>query len=145
MVLIIASVRNQRDCGTTAQTLDEDIRFGYNAHSLHWDIFGDKEEACAATFQNFLDKFTNMQLNTQKGTPEITIDTDDLHDFLVLGLGLIPQHTITTDTDDIPHMCSLQYPLSPFPVDWTKAYGAPAESLIQFRTDVIADVDEDYD
>lgn len=145
MVLIIATVRNQRSAGAVATTLDEDIRFSYNAHSLHWDQFQLKNSGCTSTVQDFMDKFTNMSLNTQKGTPEVSIDTDDLHDFLVLALGITPQHTITTDTDNIPHASSLQYPLSPFPLDWTKAYGAGPEQLIQFRTDVVADLTQEYD
>lgn len=146
MGLVIGSVANQQSVGTGITTTDEDIRFNYNAHSLHFDVFAYKDEGTAATVQNLIgDKITQMRLNTQNGTPEISWRVDDWHDFHPLALGLIPYVSILTSTDNIPHGFGLQYPFSPFPWDPTKNFGAPANFLTQFVIDSVADVNQDFD
>jgi hypothetical protein len=146
MGLIIATVRNQRSYGTGAEELTEDIRFDYNAHAIHHDVFALKDSGTAATVQNLIgDKVTTIRLNTTNGTPETTIRSDDLHDWMVLsGIG-VPYHSILTSTDNIPHGYSLLYPLSPFPNDPTKNFGMPANKGVQFVGVTAANVSQDFD
>lgn len=146
MALKIATVRSQEAMSAGAIGEDtEDIRFGYNAHALHFDIYALKDEATAATWQNFFDKVTRIEISTGNGTPEIAIDTDDLHDFLPLSSGFLPYHSILTSTDNIPHATSLPYPFSPFPEDPLKNFGLPAGQGIQFKNIQAADVNQDFD
>lgn len=146
MGLRVASVRNQRSVGTTATTLSEDIGFAYNAHSLHLDVFAYKDEATAATIQNLIgDKITQFKLVTQNGNPEISVRMDDLHDSIPLMQGTIPYVSILTSTDDVPHGFGVQYPLSPFPNDPLRNFGASGGQLIQMQVDTAADVNQDFD
>lgn len=146
MALKIATVRSQEAMSAAAIGEDtEDIRFGYNAHALHLDVYQLKEEGCASTVQDFFDKFTRIEISTNNGTPEIAIDSDDLHDFTSLSSGMIPYVSILTDTDDIPHAAALPYPLSPFPEDPLKNFGLGPGQGIQFKIIEAADVDEDFD
>lgn len=146
MGLRVANVRNQRDVGTTATTLTEDIGFAYNAHALHMDVFAYKDEATAATVQNLIgDKITQFRIVTQNGNPEISIRMDDLHDSMPLMQGTIPYVSILTSTDNIPHGFGVAYPLSPFPLDPLRNFGAPGGQLIQTQVDTAADVNQDFD
>ena len=146
MGLRIATVRNQLAMNTTAAgEQSDDIRFGFNAHALHLDIYAQKDEATAATWQNFLDKVTRVKIITANGTPEVSVASDDLHSFNVLAMGFSPYHSINTSTADIPHALALGYGLSPFPEDPLKNFGMPAGQGIQFIQEQSADVNQDFD
>jgi hypothetical protein len=143
--LIIASIKNQESLGTTATTFTEDIRFGYNVTAFHLNVFALKASATAATVQNLVDKITRVKLNTLNGTPESTIDTDDLFDMNSQIWG-IPRYTsVLTSTDNIPHAFGVTVPLSAQPQDPTKNFGMPAGQGVQFVYDTAADVANDFD
>ena len=145
MPLKIATVKSQEAMVTTVAGEDtEDLRFGYNVHALHLDIYSLKDEATAATIQDLYDKVTRIEISSSNGTPEIAVDSDDLRDFSVTQ-GFLPYHSILTSTDNIPHSCALPYNLSPFPEDPLKNFGAPPGSLIQYKLIEIADVNQDFD
>lgn len=145
MALKIATVKSQEAMVTTTTGEDtEDIRFNYNAHALHLDIYCQKDEATAATIQNLYDKVTRIEITTQNGTPETSIDSDDLHDFAVTA-GFIPYVSLNTSTDDIPHAATLPYGLSPFPEDPLKNFGMGPGQGIQYKLVEIADVNQDFD
>jgi hypothetical protein len=129
---------------STAGEQDDDIRFGFNAHALHLDIYSLKDTTVAATIQNLIDKVTRVKLVTQNGTPETSIDSDDLHDFAVKALGKVPYHSVLTSTDNIPHAIALGIPLSPFPEDPLKNFGMPAGQGIQLIQEQAADVSQDF-
>lgn len=146
MGLRIATVENQRAMVTTvAGEQSSDIRFAFNAHALHLDMYALKDAATAATWQNFLDKVTRVKIVTGNGTPEITVASDDLHAHNVLAGGFIPYMSILTSTDNIPHALALAYPLSPFPEDPLKNFGMPAGQGIQFIQEQAANVSQDFD
>lgn len=146
MGLRIATIRNQRAMNTsTAGEQDDDIRLGFNAHALHLDTYAVKDTTVAATIQNLIDKITRVKLVTQNGTPESTIDSDDLHDFTVKAMGKVPYHSVLTSTDNLPHAIALGIPLSPFPEDPLKNFGMPAGQGIQLIQEQAADVSQDFD
>lgn len=136
---IVASVRNQRAPGAAATTLTDDIKFGFNAHSLHLDTFGLLVASAADTFQGVVDEVTQVRVETTVSTPESTIDGDDLFDFLpnLKAPPFITNNVVTAD--NTPKAFSLQYPFTPFPLDDTRNYGLPAGRGVQFVVDWQAD------
>lgn len=145
MPLIIASIKLQESLGTGATTFTEDIRFGYNTTAFHLNVFALKDAGTAATVQNLVDKITRIKLNTLNGTPESTIDTDDLFDANAQIWGIPRYTTVLTSTDNIPHAFGVQLPMSAQPMDPTKNFGMPANQGVQFVYDTAADVSQDFD
>ena len=145
MPLVIASVKNQESLGTTATTITEDIKFGFNTTAFHLDVFSLKDSGTAATVQNLVDKITRINLITENGNPESTIDMDDLFDAQKLVFGIQNYTSVLTSTDNIPHAYGVSLPMSPQPEDPTKNFGLPANTGIQFSYDTAADVSQDFD
>jgi len=145
MPLVIASVQNQESLGANATTIRQDIKFGFNVTAFHLDVFALKDEGTAATIQNLVDKITRVDLITENGNPESTIDMDDLFDAQKLVFGVHNYHSILTSTDNIPHAFGVALPMSPQPEDPTKNFGMPANTGIQFSYDTAADVNQDFD
>ena len=145
MALIIASIKNQESLGAAATTFTEDIRFGYNTTAFHLNVFSLKDSGTAATPQNLVDKITRVKLNTLNGTPESTIDMDDLFDANAQIWGIPRYMSTLTSTDNIPHAFGVQLPMSAQPMDATKNFGMPAGQGVQFVYDTAADVTQDFD
>ena len=139
MGLIVASVRNQRAPGTAATTLTDDIKFGFTAHSLLLDTFGDLVASAADTYQGVVDEVTQVRFSDTDSNPVSTIDGDDLFNFLPN----IGQHPFITNNvltvDNQPKAFSLTQPLSPFPNDPSKNYGLTPNKGVQFTVDWLAD------
>jgi len=144
MGLIVANVENQKSPGTGLTSITDDIKFTFVAHALHLNVFSEKDEATAATLQNLVDKLTSINLLTTVGQPESTIDGDDWFDLLPW-ININRYISILTSTDGIPHAFGLLYPLSPFPLDPTQNFGAPANRLTQLQTNWAADINQDFD
>jgi len=144
MGLIVASVSNQRAPGTTVTSLTEDIRFGYTAHALHYNLFSLGVTATVSTLQALVDKLTSMNISTTNGQPETTIDGDDWFDLLPY-LGIAPYISNLTAADNIPHAFGVSFPLSPFSTDPTKNFGLPPNKGVQFTGNYSADVSPGYD
>ena len=145
MGLIIGNVRLQRDMGNTATTLTEDIKFDFTCNQLHADYFCSKDTASAATLQNMVDKVTQVRINTTNGTPESTIDGDDLYDFSAVALKTPRFATVVTNTLRIPHAFGMSYPFNPFIREPLRPFGLPAGKGVQFVQDLAADVTQQYD
>lgn len=145
MALIIASIKNQESLGTTGTTFTENIRFGYNVTAFHLNVFANKNSGTAATVQNLVDKITRIKLNTANGTPESTVDTDDLFDMNAQVFDIARYCSILTSTDNIPHAFGVALPMSAQPNDPTKNFGLPAGQGVQFVYDTAADVSQDFD
>ena len=145
MGLIIGNVRLQRSLGATATTLTDDIKFDFTCNSLHADYFCSKDTASAATLQNMVDKVTQVRINTTNGTPESTIDGDDLYDFMPIALKIPRFATIVTNTLRIPHAFGMAYPFNPFVNEPLRPFGLPAGKGVQFVQDLAADVTQQYD
>lgn len=144
MGLIYSNIQDQESLGATLGTIRDDLNIGFTAHIARDDIFCYKEEGCAATIQNLVDKITSVQISSIQAQPESTIDGDDLFETMSW-IGLMRYWSLLTATDDIPHAFGLAFPLSPFPRDPTRNFGAPPGRLTQYILNVIADVDEDFD
>ena len=146
MALKIATIASQEAMSAAAiGESTEDVRLGFNAHAFHLDIYALGLTTSTATYQNFFDKVTRIEIATANGTPEISIDSDHLHDFIPLAHPFIPYHSILTAADNIPHHAALPYPFSPFPEDPLKNFGLPAGQGIQFKIIEAADVAGDFD
>jgi len=146
MALKIATIQSQEAMSAAAIGEDtEDVRLGFNAHAFHLDIYALGLTTSTATFQNFFDKVERIEISTGNGTPEISIDSDHLHDFIPLAHPFIPYHSILTAADNIPHAAALLYPLSPFPEDPLKNFGMSAGQGIQYKIVENADVAGDFD
>jgi len=144
MGLIVANVENQKSPGTGLTSIADDIKFTFVAHAMHLNVFAEKDEGTAATLQNLVDKLTSINLLTTVGQPESTIDGDDWFDLLPW-IDINRYVSILTSTDGIPHAFGLLYPLSPFPLDPTQNFGAPANRLTQLQTNWAADINQDFD
>jgi len=144
MGLIYSVIKEQESLGASLATIRDDLKLGFTAHIIRDDIFALKDEGTAATIQNLVDKITSTQLSTVSGQPESTIDEDDLWETMGL-LGYQKYWSILTSTDGIPHGFSAHFPLSPFPYDPTRNFGAPAGRLTQWILNVAADINQDFD
>lgn len=145
MGLIIGNVRLQRSPGSAATTLSDDIKFDFTCNSLHLDYFCSKDTASAATIQNMVDKVTTVRVNTTNGTPESTIDGDDLYDFLAVGLKTPRFTTVVTNTLRIPHAFGMLYPFNPFIREPLRPFGLAAGKGVQLVQDFAADTTQQYD
>lgn len=144
MGLIFSNIKDQESLGTGLTTIRDDLNVDFTAHILRDEYFAYKDEATAATIQNLVDKVTSVQLSTVNAQPESTIDADDLWE-TQQHLGLQKYWSILTNTDGIPHGFGLVFPLSPFPVDPTRNFGAPSGRLTQWIVNTAADVNQDFD
>lgn len=144
MGLIYSNIKSQESLGTGLSTIRDDLNIDFSAHIIRDEFFAQKDEATAATIQNLIDKVTSVQLSTVSGQPESTIDADDLWETLGW-LGIYKYWSMLTSTDDIPHGFGLIYPLSPFPLDPMRNFGAPPGRLTQWILNTIADVNQDFD
>lgn len=140
MGIYYTNVRTQRACGTTATTLSEDIKFDFTADKLELAVYAQKTTTSAATLLNFINKLTQIRIETTNSQPESTIDGQDLHDFLVTALYFSPYMSPTTTTDTKTVGFGLLVPLNPYPTDPTMNYGLPAGKGTQFTADWAADV-----
>jgi len=144
MGLIYSVIKEQESLGAGLSTIRDDLKLGFTAHVIRDDFFALKDAATAATIQNLIDKITSVNISTVAGQPESTIDADDLWETIGL-LGYQKYWSILTNTDNIPHGFSLHYPLSPFPYDPTRNFGAPGGRLTQWILNTAADVSQDFD
>ena len=144
MGLIYSNIKSQESLGSTLTTIRDDLNVDFTAHIIRDEVFALKDEATAATIQNLVDKITSVQLSTVSGQPESTIDADDLWETAGY-LGLWKYWSMLTNTDGIPHGFGLVYPLSPFPTDMTRNFGAPGGRLTQWILNTAADVNQDFD
>jgi len=144
MGLIVANVENQKSATAGLTSITDDIKFTFVAHALHLNVFALAESGTISTIQALVDKLTSVNLLTTVGQPESTIDGDDLFDLLPW-IGLNRYYSQLTAADNIPHAFGLIYPLSPFPLDPTQNFGAPANRLTQLQTNWSADVSPGFD
>lgn len=140
MAVIYTNVRTQRSPGTTATTLSEDIKFNFAADKLELAVYAQKTTTSAATLLNFINKLSQVRIETTNSQPESTIDGQDLHDFLVNALYFSPYMSPTTTTDTKTVGFGLMYPFNPYPTDPTMNYGLPNSKGTQFTADWAADV-----
>lgn len=145
MGLLYGRVKLQESMGTTATTTSEGIKFGHIVDNLIINGYALKEEGCAATNQNLVDKFNQFRITTENGDPESTIDGDDLHEFSKYAFGIHPYMSKLTSTDNLPHAVSFLYPFTTFPRNFRAPFGLPVNQGVQLQYDTDADVDEDFD
>ena len=136
---IVASIRNNRSVGATATTLTDDIKFGFNAHALHLDVYGLLIASATDTYQGIVDNVTNVRYSTTTSQPESSIDGDDLFNFMP-NIGVpqfITNNALTVDNQ--PKAFTITQPFSPFPLDDSRVYGLPNGKGVQFEVDWAAD------
>lgn len=145
MPLLYSQIETQKSPGTTATTVTSNTALNYTSHIQHLDVYCLKNTTTASSLSTMVGKITNVQMNTQGGTPEINYVGKDLYDFNVTGFGYSPYISVLSSTDDVSQAFALPYFYSPYPEDPTEPYGIQPLQLNQVNVVFAADGTHTFD
>jgi|SRR5579872_857133 len=145
MGLLFSSIETQFSMASTASSHSSNTALNYTSHIAHVDVYCQKATTTASSNLVMVQKISNININTQGGTPEISIQAQDLLDFDISAWGYAPYITAASSTDEALEAISLPYYFSPYPEDPTEPYGIQPLQMNQFVVNWIADVSHTFD
>jgi len=144
MGIILSSIKTLEALESGLATIRDDLDLDFVVSALHQDIFALKDEGTAATIANLIDKITTIELSTKTSQPESTILGNLFFDMMPW-INIERYYSLLTAADNIPHAFGWVFPLSPFPNDLTRNFGAKPGILLQYIINTAADINQDFD
>ena len=144
MGLLYSQIENQFSIGTTASNHVSNTALTYTSHKQNIDVYCAKNTTTASSQLVMVQKISNVQMNTQGGTPEISMQGQDMFDW-AHAQGYSPYITPSSTTDDAVEAFNLPYYYSPYPEDPTEPYGIQPLQLNQVNVQWAADGSHTFD
>jgi hypothetical protein len=140
MGLIYSQIETQKSMTASATAITSNTALNYTAHVAHIDVYANKLSTTASSNLVLVQKVINVYMNTQGGTPEISIEGQDLFDLNSTAFPYSNYITVQSTTAGALQDFALPYYFSPYPKDPTMPYGIQPLQLNQVTLNIAADV-----